>query len=328
VGPADLERIRLLKIPPAWTHVALNRFPHGRLQAIGKDKAGRWQYQYHPAFVRQQEERKYQRLISFARALPKLRRAVGRGLKSPASSREAVMSCILRVLSCCFMRPGSQVYADENGSYGIATLQRRHVSVSGDTVTFRFRGKAGQQQERSLEDPRVARVIRYLKKLPGSRLFRRRDDDGNLVPIRRRHINAFIKEIMGAAFTAKDFRTWAGTLNCACALARAGANPSSTRRETRRRVIGAIRETAQLLGNTPAICRSSYIQPSVLHSYERGKVINRYFNAVDELNRTASLHPSERALLALLKASGSRSAAAAITRIRRKLPREAPAKAA
>src|SRR6185503_259503 len=163
----DLDRINDLRIPPAWTDVAIKPAANGRVQVIGKDAAGRWQYLYHSSHTRAQEQRKFQRITKFAQAIPKMRRVVARHLRQPGLSRERVLAAILRILSTCYMRPGSEVYASEHGSYGIATLRRKHVTVKGDLVGFDFRGKAGVRQQRELRDHQVARVIRDTIKLPG-----------------------------------------------------------------------------------------------------------------------------------------------------------------
>jgi DNA topoisomerase-1 len=293
-----------MRIPPAWTEVAVNPNPRAKLQAVGRDKKGRWQYRYSDGAVREREQKKYDKLVAFGRALPQMRRAVARGMRVPGLPREKVMACILRILSTCFMRPGSQVYAKENGSFGIATLQNRHVVVQGDTVRFQYRGKAGKEQIRELRDRRVARIVREMKKLPGKDLFQYVAEDGNVVNIRRRHINEYIKEVMGRRFSAKDFRTWAGTLIAACALARLKSEEIEGRTDRKKMIVAAIKETAAQLGNTPAVCKTSYIWPSVLHSFEKGTVLKTYFRNVDELVE-ARAHGAEKALLELLKTGSS-----------------------
>src|SRR5207302_6909984 len=160
----ELPRLRALRLPPAWTDVAINRNPRAKLQAVGRDKKGRWQYRYSEGAVRVREEKKYDRLVAFGRALPRMRQAIDRDMRLPGLPREKVMACILRILSTCFMRPGSEAYAKENGSFGIATLQNRHASVLGDTVRFHYRGKAGKEQVNELRDRRVARIVRELKR--------------------------------------------------------------------------------------------------------------------------------------------------------------------
>ncbi|MFP2927505.1 DNA topoisomerase IB, partial [Pyxidicoccus sp. 3LG] len=289
--------------------VAISPSPTARLQAVGRDAAGRWQYRYHASHTRRQEERKFERIVSFARALPRMRRRVSADLRRKGLGRDKVMATILRILGSCFIRPGSQQYADENGSFGLATLRRRHVRVAGDTVTFDFPGKSGKQQFRQLKDRRVATVVRQLLKVPGRDVFKFVLDDGAVVDVRRRHINEYIQEVMGAQFSAKDFRTWAGTLICACALARArervqheddGGRVKKT--VLKKSMVAAVKEAAEHLGNTPAVARSSYIYPSVLAMFERGQVVDRYFDSVEELATVGSegLHCSEKALLHML----------------------------
>ena len=303
IGAADLERIEALKIPPAWMEVAITPRPSGTVQAIGRDAAGRWQYLYHENHIRRREQKKFKRLMKFVAALPIMRRTLPRHMAQPGLGREKVMACILRILSTCFIRPGSQVYADENGSYGIATLRRKHVQVKGDLVVFDFPGKHGQQQHRELRDRSVARIVRKLIELPGYEVFKYEDEAGNLVDVKRRHINQYIKEVMGEQFSAKDFRTWAGTLICACSLARAEVVENGNRSIRKRALVAAIKETAEQLGNTPAVCRSSYINPSVLNSFEKGRVLMHYFKSVEEMveRKIHGLHPSEKALLKLLE---------------------------
>ena len=309
---ADLDRIRALRIPPAWTEVAINPAAKGRLQAIGKDAAGRWQYLYHADHTKLQEARKFKRIAKFAKALPALRTTVSRHLRQPGLGRERVLAAILRLLSTCYMRPGSQSYASEHGSYGIATLRRKHVTVKGDLIEFDFPGKSGVRQQRQLRDRKVARVIRESMKLPGFNVFKFENGDGKIINVTRQHINAYIKEVMGDSFSAKDFRTWAGTLVCACALARAGVEmpeESTLRTQARvrkRRIVAAIKETADVLGNTPAVSRGSYVCPEIIHEFEKGKVIESCFSNVDDLIgfRGHGLHDSERALLKFLSRNG------------------------
>jgi len=197
IESADLERIQQLKIPPAWVDVAINSAANGRLQVVGKDAAGRWQYLYHQNHVKQRELKKFRRLIRFAEALPKMRQAVSSDIRQQGLGRERVMAAILRILSTCFMRPGSEVYASENGSYGVATLRKRHVKVKGDVVQFDFPGKSGVRQFRELEDKQVAKIVRALLKNGGPEVFKYRNGNNELVDIKRRHINEYIKEVMG-----------------------------------------------------------------------------------------------------------------------------------
>jgi DNA topoisomerase I len=306
VRAAEVARIDRLRIPPAWRDVAINPATTGRLQAVGKDAAGRWQYIYHTNHVRQQEKRKYDRLVQFGGRIAMLRETMARHLSRQGLSRERVLACILKILALSFMRPGSEVYANEHGSYGITTLRSKHVRVRGDRIIFDFVGKSGVRQHRELRNRSLARIVKELLELPGARVFQYQSDDGTLVRVTPRHINSYIKEVMGDRFTAKDFRTWAGTLICASALARTDVNLNGSA-TTKKKVRLALVETAEALGNTPAVCRSSYVCPSILKRFEDGQVVRRYFSDVDELTklRGASLHPAEKALLRFLKSNGN-----------------------
>ena len=299
----DLKRIYNLKIPPAWTDTFINPAANGRVQAIGKDAAGRWQYLYHESHTRQQELRKFQRLTKFAASIPKMRATVARHLRQPGLTRERVLASILRILSTCYMRPGSEVYASENGSYGIATLRRKHVRVKGEVIEFDFPGKSGVRQQRELHDKQVARVIRASMKLPGFNVFKYVNGDGVPVKVTRRHINQYIKEVMGSSFSAKDFRTWAGTLVCACALAREGDEIPVRKTARNKKIVAAIKETAEVLGNTPAVCRGSYVCPEIINAFEKGRVIDQRVEKLDDLigYRGRGLHRAEQSLLKFLK---------------------------
>jgi DNA topoisomerase I len=279
------------------------------LQAIGQDVAGRWQYIYHDQHIKKREQKKLNRLLRFAETVPRMRRVVGKNLRRKDLSRERVMGCILRILSTCFLRPGSQVYANENGSYGLATLRPRHIRVRGDVVEFNFPGKRQVFQHRELKDRPVARVIRELLKHRSREVFKYQNGDGHLIGVKRRNINQYIREVMGERFTAKDFRTWAGTLVCACSLARVGVETREPAAARKRKIATAIKETAEILGNTPAVCRSAYVSPEIIKSFERGKVIDEYFASHEDLinHRGSALHKAEKALLRLLKPKTSKS---------------------
>ena len=310
VPAADLPRIRKLAIPPAWTDVFVAPSANAKLQAVGKDKAGRWQYRYHPRFRARQEQRKFRKLVDFADALPKMRKRVARDIRSPGLGRDKVMACAIRIVSTCFMRPGSDVYARRHRHYGLTTILNRHVEVKGDLVTFDYPGKSGQQQHRQIRDRSVARIVRAMRKLSGKELFKFLAEDGAVVDVKREHLNEYIQSVMGPDFTAKDFRTWAGTLICACALARVAEDDpqvikAAPKREVRRKVVEAVKQTAAELGNTPAVCKSSYIEPSVLSSFEKGQVLEKYFDKVEELveHEKPTLAEPEKALKELLEAS-------------------------
>ena len=303
VTQKDFARIRQLRIPPAWIDVAINSAENGRVQVVGRDVKGRWQYLYHDSHVRRREREKFHRIIKFAAALPVMRRAVKRDLRRPGLPKERVLAGIVRILSKAFLRPGSEVYASENGSYGVTTLRPRHVSVKGSTITFRFRGKSGVKHETQIEDRQVARLVRQLLKSSNRRVFKYENGDGQVVDVKAQTINAYIRDVMSGSFSAKDFRTWSGTLVCACSLARRRHEDAEHERSVKRMVTAAIKETAEALGNTPAVCRSAYICPAVISAFEKDKTISDYFNNIGQVgsNRSAKLHPAEKALLNLLK---------------------------
>jgi DNA topoisomerase-1 len=302
VSRDDRARIDALKIPPAWTRVAISPSPASTVQAVGQDAAGRWQYLYHEAHAARRERSKRERLVRFIAALPAMRRAIARDLALPGLPREKVLAGILKILGTCFLRPGSKVYTEQNGSYGLATLRRQHVTVLGKRVVFDFMGKSKKRQRRELEDPKIARLVRELLRYPGE-VFKFRSEGGTMTDVHTGHINAYIKSVMGEQFSAKDFRTWAGSLLCACALARAGTGSARTRQERKKRIAEALREVADHLGNTPAVCRSSYVFPAVLRSFEQGRVIGEYFEDIAELSNgnARRVERSERALIELLR---------------------------
>lgn len=274
VSRAERERIRALAIPPAWTEVFVSPSPASAVQAIGRDRAGRWQYLYSEKQTRNRERRKRERLLGFLQMLPDLRARVSRDVGGSGLTRERVLAAMVRLLLRGFLRPGSQAYTKQNGTYGLATLRPRHARVQGGRVTLSYRGKGNQPQVRAIDDPAAARVVRALLRDPGPELFRYRDGDGAWVNIRRRHLNEYLKEVTGSSVTAKDFRTWAGTLLGACALARQGYPVPPSGRAVRSRISAAMKETAHLLGNTPAVCRASYVSPQVLSAFEAGRLIS------------------------------------------------------
>ena len=257
-----------MAIPPAWTDVWIALDPRGHLQAVGRDARGRKQYRYHPRWREVRDRTKYERMLSFARALPRIRRRVRRDLAKPGLPREKVLATIVRLLETTFLRIGNAEYAKENESYGLTTLRARHVRVHGPRLRFRFRGKGGRLREVELEDRRLARILRRCQEIPGQELFRYLDDEGEPRSIGSGDVNDYLREISGEDFTAKDFRTWAGTLLAATAFAAARARAAEAASE--REVIRVVREVAERLGNTPAVCRKCYIHPVVVDHYLRG----------------------------------------------------------
>ena len=268
-----LDRIAALAIPPAWTEVWICPHASGHIQATGRDAKGRKQYRYHPDWSRHASETKFDRLPAFARALPKLRKRVEADLAKRGVSRDKVLATAVRLLEITLIRVGNTQYARQNRSYGLTTLHKRHLEVDGAALTFSFRGKSGVEHEVRVRDRRLATVVRSLRELPGQSLFKYRDADGALCQITSDDVNAYIREAMGDEFSAKDFRTWAGTVSAARAL-REGEPPTSPA-DAKRKTAVCVKAVAGLLGNTPTVCRSSYVHPRVFELYEAGQLAER-----------------------------------------------------
>ncbi|MBL0967810.1 MAG: DNA topoisomerase IB [Brevundimonas sp.] len=263
-----LARIRMLAIPPAWTDVWICPRATGHIQATGRDAKGRKQYRYHADWSRHASETKFERLPAFAKGLPKLRKRIDADLNKRGVSRDKVLATAVRLLEITLIRVGNAQYARQNRSYGLTTLNKRHLDVDGTSLTFAFKGKSGVEHEVRIRDRRLATVIRSLRELPGQQLFKYRDADGDLCAIGSDDVNAYIREAMGEDFSAKDFRTWAGTVSAARALREVEPPTSST--DAKRKITVCVKAVAGLLGNTPTVCRSSYVHPKVFELYESG----------------------------------------------------------
>jgi DNA topoisomerase-1 len=284
---AVLGRIRKLAIPPAYTDVWICPDPLGHIQATGRDAKGRKQYRYHERWRGVRDEAKFSRMAAFGRALPKLRARVEADLRPHALTHEKVVATVVRLLELTLIRVGNDEYARNNKSFGLTTLRNRHVRIEGQTVTFEFKGKSGVNRQLGLGDRRLARIMRTLQEIPGQRLFQYLDDEGERRPVGSADVNAYLRDAMGEHFTAKDFRTWAGTLAAAKALA---MQPSPAGdRESRRLVTLCIKATAGLLGNTPAVCRSAYVHPAVLDAFAAGGLPSMFAEAEGEAYEQAIL---------------------------------------
>jgi DNA topoisomerase-1 len=260
-----LKRIAGLVIPPAWQQVWICTDPRGHIQATGRDAKGRKQYRYHARWRATRDETKYERMVAFGAALPTIRAQVDADLARPGLPREKVLAIVVRLLEATLIRVGNEEYARENRSYGLTTLRSRHVDVHGAEVRFEFRGKSGKDHSVSVRDRRLARLVRRLQELPGQELFQYVDDDGVRHTISSDDVNAYMRTIAGQDFSAKDFRTWAGTVLSAVALRALDACASEA--EARRNVAQVVKAVAQHLGNTPTVCRACYIHPRVLETY-------------------------------------------------------------
>jgi DNA topoisomerase I len=265
-----IERIRALAIPPAWTDVWICPWPNGHLQATGRDAAGRKQYRYHARWRARRTDDKYERMLVFAAALPAIRERCLTDLARPGLPREKVLAAVVQLLELTLIRVGNDEYAKLNRSFGLTTMRGRHATVEGTFIRFRFRGKSGQQYEAGLRDRRLASVVRRCQDLPGQELFQYVDETGDVRDVSSQDVNDYLREASGSDLTAKDFRTWAGTVLAYRALR--ALQPVETERDARRNIVDAIRKTAGGLGNTPAVARSSYVHPAVLDAYLDGDI--------------------------------------------------------
>ncbi|MFN7111716.1 MAG: DNA topoisomerase IB [Brevundimonas sp.] len=265
-----LDRIRALAIPPAWTDVWICPKINGHIQATGRDVKGRKQYRYHADWSSARSENKFDKLPAFSRALPKLRAQVEHDLALRGPVKDKVLATAVRLLEITLIRVGNATYARQNRSYGLTTLNKRHLEVDGAALTFEFRGKSGKDHRVSVRDRRLARVVRALEELPGQHLFKYRTADGDLCPVTSDDVNAYIRAAMGDQFSAKDFRTWAGTVSAARALRE--MDPPTSPTDAKRKITVCVKAVAGLLGNTPTVCRASYVHPMVMELYESGEL--------------------------------------------------------
>jgi len=265
---SELRRIKRLAVPPAWTDVWICPDPRGHLQATGRDAKRRKQYRYHERFREVRDENKYARMVDFAKALPKIRARVAADLAAPQLTREKIVATIVRLLEQTLIRVGNEEYARENRHFGLTTLRDRHVAVRGETVRFRFVGKSGAAHDVDLRDARVARIVRRLQDLPGQELFQYVDETGDVKRVTSDEVNEYLRTIAGQDFTAKDFRTWAGTVLVAQALLE--CEPVENVRYARKNVTAAVAQVADRLGNTPAVCRKAYVHPAIVDAYIEG----------------------------------------------------------
>jgi DNA topoisomerase-1 len=321
---ATLSRIKSLVIPPAWTDVWICAQANGHLQATGRDARGRKQYRYHPKWRAVRDEVKYERMLNFGRALPSIRKEVDRGLSLPGLPREKVLATIVYLLEATMMRVGNEEYARTNKSFGLTTLRNRHVKVDGSDVEFRFRGKSGVYHKVHVHDRRLARIIRRSRDLPGQELFQYVDDDGQTHSIDSSDVNDYLRTITGEDYTAKDFRTWSGTVLAALALQEFEKFDSEA--QAKKNIVRAIESVAEKLGNTPSVCRKCYVHPVVLDAYLDGTVLEvlRERTEHELAEDLHALQPEEAAVLAMLQQRLRREQ----EQERKREPEDKPARAA
>jgi DNA topoisomerase-1 len=294
-----LKRIRALVLPPAWRDVWISVDPLSHLQATGRDAAGRKQYRYHPSWTAVRDSTKFYRLLAFGQALPRIRRRAARDARKPRLSRDQVLATVVQILERTNIRVGNEEYVRANGSHGLTTLRNRHVRIGTRRIRFAFRAKSGVMQRIDLDDARLAAAVRACQDLPGQTLFQYRDDEQAVRSISSADLNAYLREAAGDEFTAKDFRTWAGTLLAARALDEIGV--AATKTAAAKSIVQAVDRVAATLGNTRAVSRRGYIHPAVLASYENGTTLESF--APRDRARPAGLSRQESRLLALLRAA-------------------------
>ena len=295
-----LARIKALAVPPAWTDVWICPWSDGHIQATGRDARRRKQYRYHARWRSHRDSTKYERMAAFGHALAKIRRRVARQMKQPGLSREKVLAAVVRLLETSLIRVGNDDYAQQNQSFGLTTMRDRHVTVKGGTARFAFHGKSGILHAVAIEDRRLARIVQQCQDLPGQELFQYADDEGQIHDVTSEDVNAYLREISGEDYTAKDFRTWAGTVLALVALREFAEFDSAA--QAKKNIVRAVESVAKRLGNTPAICRKCYIHPAVIDSYLEGTMLETLRQrAAAEMKHLRGLSSEEVAVLVLLE---------------------------
>lgn len=293
-----LHRIRSLVIPPAWTNVWICPFPKGHLQVTARDSKGRKQYRYHPMYRLVREKTKYERMILFGELLPTIRRSVHRDLSRPGLPKDKVLAAVVRLMDLAHIRVGNEEYARQNQSYGLTTMRDKHVEIKGDCARFRFRGKSGKIAEFEIHDRRLTSIVARCRDLPGYELFQFLNDQGEPESIDSTMVNDYLRGIAGEDITAKDFRTWHGTVHAAVQLSLCGA--CSAEAEMKKNIVAAIKAVAERLGNRPAVCRKHYVHPSILDAYASG-ILTEVMKAVELEDDPLDLTQAEKCVLNLLR---------------------------
>lgn len=293
-----IKRIKSLAIPPAWNDVWIATAANAHLQATGRDAKGRKQYRYHPRWAEVRDKAKFEHVVEFGNALPAIRERVDADLRKHGLPREKLLAALVKLLETTLIRVGNDQYAKSNKSFGLTTMRDRHADINGSTISFSFVGKGGVDHEIDLNDRRLANIVRRSQDLPGQQLFQYLDDEGKRQAVNSEDVNEYLKEISGQEFTAKDFRTWAGTMLAAEALAGFDIDPDETTAKSN--IVSAIESVAKQLGNTPAICRKCYVHPAVLDAYMNGDTVSTIQQRADERKQKSDLPPIEHAVMELL----------------------------
>jgi len=290
-----------LVIPPAWTDVEINSNKKAKILATGRDDKDRKQYIYNSKFREKQNQAKFDRIVKFADNLEHMRRVTGQHLRKKYLEREKVLACMVRLLEAAYFRPGSDYYAKENNTYGLTTMRSKHLHIEGHELTFHYTGKSGKEQERHIVDKKLAKVVQEIDELPGYEIFKFIDENGEKQDVKSDHLNAYIREVMGEEFSAKDFRTWAGTVIAAMALDEIGYSKEKDQKELDKNIRDAVIRVSERLGNTPSVARSSYIDPRVIDEYSNGKTIKYFKKEIAKLlKENENLSREELGVLCML----------------------------
>lgn len=297
-----IDYIKSLVIPPAWTDVEITTNKRAKILAVGRDQKGRKQYIYNPKFRTKKDADKFDRILHFAESLEHMRRVTGQHLRKKKMTREKVLAAMVRLLDSAYFRPGSPKYTQQNKSYGLTTIRKKHLNIEGDEMVFSYKGKSGKFQEKHIINSKLSKVISELEELPGYRLFKYYDENGELITVESQDLNHYIKEIMGEEFSAKDFRTWAGTMIAAGILDELGICEKRQQKEMKKRIRNAIVAVSEKLGNTPSVARDSYIDPRIFEHYKNGQTINYFQKEIKKLLRkNENLSETEVGVLYMLK---------------------------
>lgn len=298
----QIEWFKSLVIPPAWTDVEISAKKSADLLVTGRDDKGRKQYIYNPKYRAEKESQKFDRIIAFADQLEHARRVTGQHLRKRKMNREKVLATMVRLLETAFFRPGSEVYSKENQTYGLTTMRSKHLKIEGNEMIFTYRGKSGQEQEKHVKDKKLAKIVQEIDDMPGYEIFKYLDANDNIIDVTSEDLNAYIREIMGEEFSAKDFRTWSGTMIAAIALDELGAVEEDDQKLLDKNIREAVIKVAERLGNTPAVARSSYIDPRIVEEYENGKTLRFFEKEVKKiLKKQENLSIQEIGVLYMLK---------------------------
>lgn len=294
--------IKSLVIPPAWTDVEISENRKADLLVTGRDDKDRKQYIYHPNHTKRQNAKKFDRIIEFADQLEHMRRVTGQHLRKRKLTREKVMATMLRLMESAFFRPGSETYSKENESYGLTTMRHKHLTIDGEEIIFKYRGKSGQDQEKHVVDKKLAKIVKEIDDMPGYEIFKYLDEDEQIVDVKSDDLNAYIREVMGDDFSAKDFRTWAGTMIAAIALDELGVVEKNDQKLLDKNIKEAVNRVSERLGNTPSVARSSYIDPRIIDDYTHGRTL-KYFEKeiIALLEEAENLSKEEIGVLCMLR---------------------------